>query len=116
MKVSVLVHNVLQASMTPTQALSLLYATKDWSTFQIAAVRVKLAVNLQCLENLRHQTLEELPESFVDVMYATLTSYVIMHVAMAYALLAVAHQCQMHFKHLFPLEMETAFITACLSC
>ena len=62
-------HNALQISMTPTQALNQLYATPDWPSFLNTARRIQLAVNLQCLEDLKHQTLEDLAESFVDTMY-----------------------------------------------
>lgn len=55
--------------MTPMQALSLLYATKDWSAFLVTASRVRIAVNQQCLEDLRPQNLEEVSESFLDTTY-----------------------------------------------
>ena len=55
--------------MTPTQALNQLYANPDWPSFLNTASRIQLAVNLICLNDLRHQTLEDLSESFMDTMY-----------------------------------------------
>lgn len=55
--------------MTPTEALSLLSTTKDWPAFLAVASTVELSVEQLALGDLRHQTLQDLDESFVDAKY-----------------------------------------------
>ena len=59
--------DIIQAPMTPREALSLLSTTKDWPSFLAAASKVQLAEeHLQCLGD--QQILHDLDESFIDAM------------------------------------------------
>ena len=93
--------------------MNLLHGCKDWTNFVAIANKVRLAVNQQYLNDIRSHTLEEIPESFVDVMYNYLCCDLML---LMYVVLAVEHQYQMNSKLLFLLVMETAFITACQLC
>lgn len=53
----------------PTEALHKLYASEDWPAFLANASKVRVSVDLQCLQGLRQQTLHEIDESFVDTRY-----------------------------------------------
>lgn len=51
------------------QALNLLNDSKDWPMFVTIVSRVRLAVNLTCLDGLKHQSLDDISESFLDTKY-----------------------------------------------
>ena len=52
--------------MTPTEALSRLSEANSWSDFLAVVRRVESAVEQLALGDLKHQTLQNLDESFVD--------------------------------------------------